>query len=88
MNAELPPIERVLFTAEQIDARIREVAAKISADFAGRELKLIAVLKGSVFFLTALARYITVPVRIDFLGISHFTNQRGAPGIVRRSARN
>ncbi len=78
-----PPIERVLFTAEQIEARVREVAEKISADFAGRELKLIAVLKGSVFFLTALARHITVPLRIDFLGISHFTAQNTAPGVVR-----
>jgi len=78
-----PPIERVLFTAEQIDTRIREVAARISSDFEGRELKLVAVLKGSVFFLTALARHITVPLRVDFLGISHFTNQPGAPGVVR-----
>ncbi|HTP89426.1 MAG TPA: hypoxanthine phosphoribosyltransferase [Bryobacteraceae bacterium] len=80
---ETPAIERVLFTAEQIDARIREVAEQISADFAGRELKLVAVLKGSVFFLTALARHITVPLRVDFLAISHFTNQPGAPGVVR-----
>ena len=79
----LPPIERVLFTAEEIDARIGEIAARISADFAGRELKLVSVLKGSVFFLTALARRITVPLKVDFLAISHFTNQPGAPGVVR-----
>jgi len=79
----LPAIERVLFTADEIDARIGEVAARISADFAGRELKLVAVLKGSVFFLTALARHITVPVKVDFLAISHFTNRPGAPGVVR-----
>jgi len=79
----LPPIERVLFTAEEIDARIGEVAARISADFAGRELKLVSVLKGSVFFLTALARRITVPLKVDFLAISHFTNRPGAPGVVR-----
>ena len=51
-----PPVERVLFTEEQIEMRIREVAAEISARYAGRELKLIGVLKGSVFFLTSLAR--------------------------------
>jgi len=79
----LPPIERVLFTADQIEARIREVAARISADFEGRELKLVAVLKGSVFFLTALARKIAVPVKIDFLGISSFSDRSGAPGVVR-----
>src|ERR1700727_1278049 len=78
-----PPIERVLFTAEQIDQRIREVAEDISKDFAGRTLKLIGVLKGSVFFLTALARELTGPVKVDFLAVSSFANQKGAPGMVR-----
>ena len=78
-----PPFERILFTEEQIDARIREVAAEISARYAGRELKLIGVLKGSIFFLTALARHINVPVKIDLLGISSFSNQKGSPGVVR-----
>jgi hypoxanthine phosphoribosyltransferase len=74
-------IERVLFTEEQIHARIREVAEEISTSYAGRELKLIGVLKGSIFFLTALARHITVPVKIDLLAISSFG--KGAPGVVR-----
>ncbi len=78
-----PAIERVLFTAEQIDERIAEVAAEISARYEGRPLKLIGVLKGSVFFLTALARKLTIPVSIDFLAISSFSNQSGAPGVVR-----
>lgn len=78
-----PVIERILFTEEQIDERIREVAAGISRKYAGRELKLVGVLKGSVFFLTALAREIAVPVKLDFLGISSFANKRGAPGMVR-----
>jgi hypoxanthine phosphoribosyltransferase len=73
----------VLFTEEQIDARIREVAADISRDYAGKSIKLIGVLKGSVFFLTALARYIEIPLEIDFLGISSFSNRSGAPGLVR-----
>ncbi len=78
-----PEIERVLFTEEQVNERIREVAAEISAKYRGKDLKLIAVLKGSVFFLTALAREIEIPVKIDFLAISSFSNQRGAPGVVR-----
>lgn len=81
MNA--PPIERILFTEQEIEQRIREVAADISARYAGRELKLIGVLKGSVFFLTALARELTVPAKVDFLAISSFANQKGAPGMVR-----
>lgn len=77
-----PAIERILFTEEQIRERIREVASEISRDYAGRELKLIGVLKGSVFFLTDLARQLTVPVKIDFLAVSSFANQRGGPGVV------
>jgi hypoxanthine phosphoribosyltransferase len=77
------PIERVLFTQEQVSARIREVAQAISERYAGRDLKLIGVLKGSVFFLTALAREITIPVKIDFLAISSFSAHRHAAGVVR-----
>jgi hypoxanthine phosphoribosyltransferase len=75
------PIERVLFTEEQVNTRIREVAAEISEKFKGREVKLVGVLKGSVFFLTALARAIDIPVKIDFLAISSFG--RETPGMVR-----
>ena len=79
-----PPIERILYTAEQVDERIREVAATITERYRGRGLKLIGVLKGSVFFLTHLARYIEIPVKIDFLAISSFSPQRtAAPGLVR-----
>jgi hypoxanthine phosphoribosyltransferase len=78
-----PNIERILFTEEQIDRRIREVAAQISRDYAGKTLKLIGVLKGSVFFLTELARRLEIPVRVDFLAISSFSNKSGSPGVVR-----
>jgi hypoxanthine phosphoribosyltransferase len=76
-------LERILFTEEQIESRIRELGSEISRNYQGKVIKLIGVLKGSVFFLTALARYIEVPVRIDFLGISSFSNKSGAPGVVR-----
>jgi hypoxanthine phosphoribosyltransferase len=82
-SAAVAGIERILFTEEQIDQRIRELAAEISRDYQGRTLKLVGVLKGSVFFLTALARHIEVPVKVDFLGISSFSNKSGAPGVVR-----
>jgi hypoxanthine phosphoribosyltransferase len=78
-----PEIERVLYSEQQVSARIREVAAEISEKYRGRDLKLVAVLKGAVFFLTALARAIEIPVKIDFLAISSFGN--GAPGMVRIS---
>jgi hypoxanthine phosphoribosyltransferase len=79
----IPEVERILFTEEQIEARIRDVAAEISRAYAGKRLKLIGVLKGSIFFLTALARRIEVPVTMDFLSISSFSNKNGAPGVVR-----
>jgi hypoxanthine phosphoribosyltransferase len=79
----VPPIERVLFSEEQIDARIREVAAEVSRYYQGKVVKLIGVLKGSVFFLTELARRIEVPVKVDYLAISSFSNKSGAPGVVR-----
>ena len=82
-----PEIERVLFTEEQVNRRILEVAAEISAKYQGRDLKLIAVLKGAVFFLTSLARAVEIPLKIDFLAISSFGNHArgGAPGMVRIS---
>jgi hypoxanthine phosphoribosyltransferase len=76
-------LERILFTEEQIDQRIRDVGAEISRHYQGKVVKLVGVLKGSVFFLTALARHIEVPLKIDFLGISSFSNKNGAPGVVR-----
>jgi hypoxanthine phosphoribosyltransferase len=78
-----PEIERVLYTEEQIRERIRAVAGQISEAYRDRDLKLIGVLKGSVFFLTALAREIEIPIKIDFLAISSFANQTSGPGLVR-----
>jgi hypoxanthine phosphoribosyltransferase len=77
-------VGRVLYTEEQVAARVLEIAAEIDKKYQGRELKLIGVLKGSVFFLTALARALTVPVKIDFLAISSFSGASGASqGMVR-----
>ena len=81
---KMPEIDRILFTEDQVAQRIKEVAAEIDARYKGKPLKLIGVLKGSVFFLTALARHLTIPVKIDFLSISAF-NGRGGHGAVRIS---
>jgi hypoxanthine phosphoribosyltransferase len=78
-----PAIERVLYTEEQVRERLREVAAEISERYQNGNLKLIGVLKGSVFFLTELARLLTIPVKIDFLAISSFSDHSGSPGVVR-----
>ncbi len=80
-----PELEKILFNEKQIRARIQEVGAEISEAYHGKEIKLVSVLKGSIFFLTALARAITIPVKFDFLGISSFSSNRVAPGVVRIS---
>ena len=76
-------IERVLYTADQIRDRIRTVGGEISKKYRGRDLKLIGVLKGAVYFLTALSREIDIPVKIDFLAISSFGAKKAGPGLVR-----
>ena len=76
-------IERILYTEEQVNERIQQVAAEISQRYRGGYVKLVGVLKGSVFFLTALARAIDIPVKIDFLAISSFSSKAGSPGVVR-----
>ncbi len=78
-------LERILFTHEQIYERIQELASAISRDYEGRELMLVGVLKGAVFFLTHLAEALQVPVQIDFLGIASFSPGRALPGVVRIS---
>jgi hypoxanthine phosphoribosyltransferase len=83
MRPAVPEIDRILYTEEQVEQRIAEVGAEISNKYRGGELKLVGVLKGSVFFLTALARRIDIPVKIDFLAISSFSSKTTAPGLVR-----
>jgi hypoxanthine phosphoribosyltransferase len=83
MTPMLDDLEKVLFTQEQIHNRIGEVAGEISRDYDGREVVLVTVLKGAVFFLSELARALTIPVRLDFLSISSFSLARTMPGVVR-----
>ncbi|GBE58012.1 hypoxanthine phosphoribosyltransferase [bacterium BMS3Abin01] len=61
---------------DEIAAKVRELAEKISGDYRGRELLLLSILKGAVFFLADLAREITVPLTIDFIAISSYKRDR------------
>ncbi len=63
---------RVLIEQEKLEKRIYELAAQISKDYEGRELHLICILKGSVFFTCELAKYITIPVTLDFIEMSSY----------------
>ena len=73
---------RILFTADQIDERVKAMARRIEEDFQGKELVLIAVLKGSVVFLADLVRRITRPLEFDFIGVSSYGSSRVSLGVV------
>ena len=74
-----PPIDHVLFSAEDVERRVGELADSISEDYAGKEVKLLGVLRGSVYFLTELSRRLRIPARVDFLAISRFAPDDPAP---------
>lgn len=76
---------RELISEKAVDKRIEEMGAQISRDFAGKEVHLIAILKGGVFFACELAKRITVPVTIDFMSVSRrfqriFRNRKNRKG--------
>ena len=74
---------KVLLSEEEVDERIKQIAARISKDYAGKELHLICVLKGGVFFTCELAKRITVPVSIDFMSVSSYGDDTKLSGVVR-----
>ena len=69
--------------AEELQARVRELAAEISRDYAGRELLLLGVLKGAVFFLADLMRHIDIPCEVDFMAVSSYGSATDSSGVVR-----
>jgi hypoxanthine phosphoribosyltransferase len=69
--------------AEELQARVRELAAEISRDYAGRELLLLGVLKGAVFFLADLMRHVDLPCELDFMAVSSYGSLTDSSGVVR-----
>ena len=80
-----PDIDRVtpLITRDQLKQRIEDMGREISADYAGEDITLIGILKGSIPFLSDLMREITVPVQIDFLELSSYDGGLQSTGAVR-----
>ncbi len=76
-------VGEVLIDEERLQARIRELGAELSADYAGRELLLVGVLKGAVFFMADLMRHLAVPCEIDFMAISSYGASTDSSGVVR-----
>lgn len=74
---------RVLIDEQAVEAKIAELGKKISEDYAGKEVHLICVLKGGVFFMCELAKRITVPVSMDFMSVSSYGNDTKSSGVVK-----
>jgi len=77
-------LDEILITTEQLQKRVAELGAQISADYSGQDLLLVCILKGGVMFLTDLMRQITVPHAIDFMAVTSYgAGTRESTGVVR-----
>ena len=74
---------RVLLSEEEVNKRISEVAEQITRDYQGKEIHLICILKGGVFFTCELAKRLTIPVSMDFMSVSSYGNDTKSSGVVR-----
>lgn len=73
----------VMISEEDVLARVAELAAQITKDYEGKEIKLICILKGSIFFTTELAKRIDLPVKLDFMSVSSYGNETTSSGRVK-----
>ncbi len=78
-----PGLGEVLVTAEELQRRVAELGEQISRDYAGRSLLLVGVLKGAVFFLSDLMRFIDIPVEVDFMAVASYGSATDSSGVVR-----
>ena len=76
-------VERIVYDEETIRARVAEVGAQITKDFAGEELIVIGVIRGALYFLSDLTRAIDLPIKVDMIGYSNIPNTTSKTGIVR-----
>ena len=78
-----PKIGEILVQPDQLKHRVRELAQEISADYGDRDLLLVGVLKGAVFFLSDLMRAIEVPCEVDFMAVASYGSATDSSGVVR-----
>lgn len=74
---------KVLIPEEEVDAKILELAKRINKEYEGKAVKLICILKGSVFFTCELAKRLTIPVTLDFMSVSSYGNETASSGRVK-----
>jgi hypoxanthine phosphoribosyltransferase len=83
MDVYEPDIEKVLLSADQIQAKLAELGEQITADYAGRSILLVGVLKGAFVVMADLARYIRLPIEFDFMAVSSYGAATRSSGVVR-----
>lgn len=83
MNPDSQPVVHELIPAERVEERVDELARQISADYAGKELLVIGILKGSWVLVADLTRKLTVPVIIDFMTVSSYGAATKTSGVVK-----
>jgi hypoxanthine phosphoribosyltransferase len=76
-------IERILISSEEIQAKIRELAEQITADYSDRDLLLVGVLKGAFVVMADLSRHIHLPLQFDFMAVSSYGSATKTSGVVR-----
>ena len=76
-------IGRILVGEDELSRRIGELGAEISRDYADRDLVLVGVLKGAVFFLSDLMRQLSIPVEVDFMAVASYGSATKSSGVVR-----
>ncbi len=78
-----PAIGEILVPEDELSARVQELGREISRDYAGRDLLLVGVLKGAVFFLSDLMRALEVPCELDFMAVASYGSSTDSSGVVR-----
>jgi hypoxanthine phosphoribosyltransferase len=78
-----PQIGEILVQPDDLKQKVRDIGAQISADYAERDLLLVCVLKGAVFFLADLMRNIDIPCEVDFMAVSSYGSETDSSGVVR-----
>ena len=76
-------VAEVLIDEDALSARVAELGQEVSTDYAGRDLLLIGVLKGAVFFMADFMRHLTIPCEVDFMAISSYGAASDSSGVVR-----
>lgn len=74
---------RVMFSEEEVNAKIKEIGARITEDYAGKQVHLVCVLKGGSFFMCELAKRIDLPVSLDFMSVSSYGGDTKSSGVVK-----